>query len=112
MVCRVYSWGDGYKGKLGLGDQENRERPTRIDTAHFSGESVTSVICGGIHSTAMTREGSVYTWGCGSDRRLGHPEAKGHRYLFWSDLPRKVEGLTKNGTSQDCSYYHTAVIIS
>ena len=108
----VYSWGDGYKGKLGLGDQESRERPTRIDPAHFGSESVTSVTCGGIHSAAVTREGSVYTWGCGSDGRLGHPEAKGHRYLFRSDVPRKVEGLTKNGISLDCSYYHTAVVIA
>lgn len=68
------------------------------------------VECGGIHSAAVTREGSVYTWGCGSDGRLGHPEAKGHRYLFRSDVPRKVENLPSKVVSVDCSYYHTAVL--
>ena len=106
----VYSWGDGYKGKLGHNDQESRDIPTRIDPSVFGGEFVVGVACGGIHSAAVTREGSVYTWGCGSDGRLGHPEAKGHRYLFRCDIPRKVEGLPKNATSVDCSYYHTAVL--
>ena len=106
----VYSWGDGYKGKLGHNDQESRDTPTRIDPSVFGGEFVTGVACGGIHSAAVTREGSVFTWGCGSDGRLGHPEAKGHRYLFRCDVPRKVEGLPKNVTLVDCSYYHTAVL--
>lgn len=106
----IYSWGDGYKGKLGLGDQESREVPTRIDPTVFQGEAVVEVACGGIHSAAVTREGSVFTWGCGSDGRLGHPEAKGHRYLFRSDVPRKVDNLPDKITSVDCSYYHTAVL--
>ena len=106
----VYSWGDGYKGKLGHNDQESRDIPTRIDPSAFGGEFVVVVACGGIHSAAVTREGSVFTWGCGSDGRLGHPEAKGHRYLFRCDVPRKVETLPKNVTSVDCSYFHTAVL--
>lgn len=70
------------------------------------------VECGGIHSAAMTEEGGVFTWGCGSDGRLGHPEAHGHRYLFRSDVPRHVEGLGANSRATDlsCSYYHTVVI--
>ena len=39
------------------------------------------VCAGGIHSSAVTVDGGVFTWGCGSDGRLGHPEAEGHRYL-------------------------------
>ena len=106
----VYSWGDGYKGKLGHNDQESRDTPTRIDPGAFGGEFVVAVACGGIHSAAVTREGSAFTWGCGSDGRLGHPEAKGHRYLFRCDVPRKVEMLPKNVISVDCSYFHTAVL--
>lgn len=106
----VYSWGDGYKGKLGHGDQESRDMPTKIDPTVFGGEFVMDVACGGIHSAAVTKEGSVFTWGCGSDGRLGHPEAKGHRYLFRSDVPRKVETLPQTLVLVDCSYYHTAVL--
>ena len=108
----VYSWGDGYKGKLGHGNQESCSEPTKIDSTHFLGQRVVQVSCGGIHSAACTEEGHVFTWGCGSDGRLGHPEAKGHRYLFRSDVPRLVEGVPKSVRVREvaCSYYHSAVL--
>lgn len=116
LVCtktgEVFSWGDGYKGKLGHGDQESKELPTKINPASFGGEYVKTVKCGGIHSVAVTCEGGVFTWGCGSDGRLGHPESKGHRYLFRSDIPRKVDGLSKPSSVVDCSYYHTVALCS
>ena len=107
----VWSWGDGYKGKLGLGNQESKDTPTKIDPAHF-GDPVSQVACGGIHSSAVTKRGEVFTWGCGSDGRLGHPDAKGHRYLFRSDVPRKVDFLASDwrALQVSCSYYHTAVV--
>ena len=116
FVCRtgsVYSCGDGYKGKLGLGDQESRSIPTLIPEDNFNKEHIEQVASGGIHSTAVSKEGHVFTWGCGSDGRLGHPDGKGHRYLFRSDIPRLVEDLVKVGqaTSICCSYYHTATIV-
>ena len=106
----VYSCGDGYKGKLGHGNQESFDTPTRIDPKHFLEGRVVQVACGGIHSSAMTENGCVFTWGCGSDGRLGHPEAKGHRYLFRSDVPRIVEGIPRNVTDISCSYYHSAAV--
>ena len=115
LVCsedgRVFSFGDGYKGKLGHGDQESCDVPKPIEAEHFLGRRVVSVSCGGIHSLAVTEDGSLFTWGCGSDGRLGHPEAKGHRYLFRSDIPRRVELLSSSKVMQaSCSYYHTAVV--
>lgn len=110
---RVFSWGDGYKGKLGLGNQDSRYAPTPIPASHLNMERVTVVCAGGIHSTAATAEGSVFTWGCGSDGRLGHPEGQGHRYLFRSDVPKKVEGLEAKSKRAlvSCTYYHTAAVI-
>ncbi|XP_050406209.1 uncharacterized protein LOC126821757 [Patella vulgata] len=108
----VYSWGDGYKGKLGHGDQGSRFLPTKIDPAWFDGDCIIQVASGGIHSCALSSEGHVFTWGCGSDGRLGHPEGKGHRYLFRSDTPKIVEELLKYKVLQvSCSYYHTAAIV-
>ena len=108
----VFSWGDGYKGKLGHGNQDSCDEPRMIDPSHFLGQKVINVSCGGIHSAAMSEEGYVFTWGCGSDGRLGHPEARGHRYLFRSDVPRAMEGIPKSAkvVSLSCSYYHSAVI--
>ena len=33
---------------------------------------------GGLHSVAFCCHEAVFTWGCGSDGRLGHPEAVGY----------------------------------
>lgn len=109
----VYAWGDGYKGKLGLGDQESRYIPTVIPQEHFGGEAVSHVSSGGIHSSAVSKVGQVSTWGCGSDGRLGHPEAQGHRYLFRSDVPRIVDKLKNIGRAQcvSASYYHTVALM-
>ncbi len=109
----VFAWGDGYKGKLGLGDQEFRYTPTAIPREHFSGECVTQVSAGGIHSACVSEAGHVFTWGCGSDGRLGHAEAAGHRYLFRSDTPRVVETLREKGSATQvaASYYHTVALL-
>jgi len=116
LVCStdgtVLSCGDGYKGKLGLGDQNSQHQFTAIDQQYFLHQRVTQVSAGGIHSSAVTEEGLVFTWGCGSDGRLGHPESSGHRYLFRSDIPKLVEGIPKHlkVNKVSCSYYHTAVL--
>jgi len=118
LVCckdgTAMSCGDGYKGKLGLGDHNSRYTLTTIDSQHFSHQRVVQVSAGGIHSCAVTEGGLVFTWGCGSDGRLGHPEASGHRYLFRSDTPRLVEGIPKHlkAIKISSSYYHTAVLCS
>lgn len=108
----VYSWGDGYKSKLGHGDDTSKDVPTRIDPVHFKGYPIAQVSCGGIHSVALSTDTAVFTWGCGSDGRLGHPEAHGHRYLFLSNVPRLVEGLGEEWKpfAISCSYYHTATL--
>ena len=107
----VFSCGDGYKCKLGHGNDKSLDTPTKIDPSHFNGCKITSVACGGIHSVAMATGEAVFTWGCGSDGRLGHPEAKGHRYLFLSSVPRQVEGLKDwKPFMISSSYYHTAAL--
>ena len=110
----VYSWGDGNKGKLGNGTQNSVEWPTPIDQQHFLGQRVVKVVAGGLHSLALTENGLVFSWGCGSDGRLGHKEAIGHRYLYKETVPRLVESLASMGqvTDIDCSYYHCSAILS
>lgn len=113
VTGEVYAWGDGYKGKLGLGDQESRFLPCLVPRTSFNDEEIIQVSAGGIHSAAVSVLGHVYTWGCGSDGRLGHPEAKGHRYLFRTDVPRIVEELRDKGkaVSVKASYYHTVALV-
>ncbi len=47
----VYSWGYGAQGRLGLGHEETREEPTRIDA--LVGKQVQGIAAGSSH-TAIT----------------------------------------------------------
>lgn len=93
--------------------QKMMSSPSTIPQEYFNGEKVVSIAAGGIHSCAATLTGKVYTWGCGSDGRLGHKDGEKHRYLFRSDIPRLVEDLPKNSNyvAVSSSYYHTAALI-
>merc|ERR1712126_72059 len=104
---QVYSCGDGYKFKLGLGDTESREKPTLIEGL----TDIVRVVTGGIHSAALDRNGAVWTWGCGSDGRLGHQDAEGHRYLARESIPRHVSSLSSPVSSLSSSYYHMAAVV-
>ncbi|XP_043204412.1 E3 ubiquitin-protein ligase HERC2-like [Amphibalanus amphitrite] len=66
----VWSWGDGDYGKLGRGGSEGCKLPLKIES--LSGLGVVRVECGSQFSAALTRSGSVYTWGKGDYHRLGH----------------------------------------
>jgi len=84
---KLYMWGDPYKGQLG--HYSEKEAWTHEEKALYgtpiliqTAEPIKSVINGGIHSAILTVTGRVYTFGCGSDGRLGHPGFEGHRYLY------------------------------
>ena len=83
-------WGDPYKGQLGNYDPKS-EGWTHKETNLYSTPmcvwdnpdvKVSKLECGGIHTSFLTTEGELYTMGCGSDGRLGHPELKGKVYLY------------------------------
>jgi len=107
----IYAMGSNYKAKLGI-DREQlfTSQWTLIELTRLC--PFKKIAAGGIHSSALTRDGRVFTWGCGSDGRLGHSEAQGHRYLYKETEPRCVEKLDKCQTvSLATSYYHMSVII-
>ena len=89
-------WGHSIKDTIAL--------PEKVEL-----QNVTKIMCGGIHNSAITQDGSLYTWGCGSDGRMGHPEYEGHNYLYKESLPKKVESL-KNVKDVWSSYYHMVAI--
>lgn len=71
----VWSWGAGYKGKLGHheewshADQADEPYPKLVKSIEGA---VEKPVAGGIHSGVLTKDGSILTFGCGSDGRLGH----------------------------------------
>ncbi|XP_025832237.1 E3 ubiquitin-protein ligase HERC2 [Agrilus planipennis] len=66
----VWSWGDGDYGKLGRGGSDGCKVPMKIPS--LVGLGVVKVECGSQFSVALTRSGSIYTWGKGDYHRLGH----------------------------------------
>lgn len=61
----VMTWGTGYFGQLGHGDNASYRHPRllrRLDPQRL-GEMVIQVACGGYHSAVVTDAGRVFSWG-------------------------------------------------
>ena len=79
-------------GQLGLGDRENKNVPTSVDS--LRGHPITWVCAGELHSTAVSVHGDAWTFGLGENGRLGHgdendrlyPQQLGHTPLTFVDL--------------------------
>jgi hypothetical protein len=63
----LYAWGNGANGRLGLGDEQNRNVPTEVRGVG----RVRDVACGSNFSLALLAERSVLAWGGGSAGQLG-----------------------------------------
>ena len=68
----VWSWGYGYCGRLGHGDQQTQLLPKKIEA--FAGQRVTA-------------DGAVWSWGDGRDGKLGHGDMQSQL------LPKKIEAF-------------------
>eukprot|EP01037_Dinobryon_pediforme_P025329 gene25329-27437_t len=67
---KVYSWGNGGNGRLGLGDLSDRTEASLV--TELSGEVITAVQCGASHSLALTDKGKVFSWGKNTQGQCGH----------------------------------------
>ena len=87
----LWSWGNGYRGRLGHGDGQNQMLPKKVET--FVGQPVVAVVAGDDHSFALTAEGAVWSWGGGVYRMLGGGlfGKLGHGDQQTQLLPKKVE---------------------
>eukprot|EP00941_MAST-03F_sp_MAST-3F-sp1_P003873 g3873.t1 len=73
---QTYTWGYGGDGRLGHGNEKDVLVPKILEALIH--ERVTSVVCGELHTAALTYEGDLYTWGLGKDGRLGHGDRNSH----------------------------------
>ncbi|KAL3667951.1 hypothetical protein V7S43_006828 [Phytophthora oleae] len=92
---RVYSCGCGYKDSrragippvLGHGDCDRRLKPSLVQAFDDAREEMTIVACGWDHSLAVSATGNVYTWGSGTNGKLGHGDEESF------DIPTLVRGM-------------------
>ena len=66
---RVYTWGDGTWGNVGISNAPPLVTPTEMSS--LSSAEVCAVYAGGYHSAARTLDGEVYTWGRNTNGQLG-----------------------------------------
>ena len=65
----LFAWGYNDCGQLGVGDADQSRVPTLV--TGLQGEQVVHVAAGESHTICTTADGSVFTWGNGSDGQLG-----------------------------------------
>ncbi|CAM8895502.1 unnamed protein product [Rhodiola kirilowii] len=102
---KLFTWGDGDKGRLGHGDKETKLVPTCV--AALVEPNFCRVTCGHSITVALTTSGHVYTMGSPVYGQLGNPQADGK-------LPTRVEGKLAKSFVEEiaCGAYHVAVLTS
>ena len=70
---RLFIWGDNSFGQIGDGTTIDRATPVDITNGFnlFAGEIIVSVSLGSNHSSAITSNGRVFTWGNNDSGQLG-----------------------------------------
>ncbi|KAK4492346.1 hypothetical protein RD792_003150, partial [Penstemon davidsonii] len=102
---KLFTWGDGDKGRLGHGDKESKLVPTCV--AALVEPNFCQVACGHSLTVALTTSGHVYTMGSPVYGQLGNPQVDGK-------LPSRVEGKLLKSFVEEiaCGAYHVAVLTS
>jgi len=65
-------WGSGCFGQLGLGNYDEIHTPRPVGKLAFGDSEILTVGCGNKHTLVVTTDGRLYTFGSGSDGKLGH----------------------------------------
>ena len=68
VVARLYAWGFGDEGRLGVGDDTTCATPTRV---LIESEHLSMVAAGDRHSLALTSDGTLFSWGDNTFGQLG-----------------------------------------
>ena len=135
----MMSFGRGSLGRLGLGDCDDRDVPTEISQVCLSNQTpggymekmmasmgapgladrmptsavgirIVHISAGGEHNLAIRDDGSLFSWGCCHDGRLGLGPPP------WSptEYPQRVKGLPTDAKCVDASAsgFHSLVLTS
>ena len=90
-VGSVFTWGASEYGLLGLGDDASGVLVPTLVKGGLQNKVVVQVAAGEEHSSCVTGDGSVYTWGSNNEGQLGVTDADD------ADLPVLVQQLPLNG---------------
>ena len=82
----LFTFGSGRDGKLGHGGTNSSLVPRWVEGT-LRGKHVVQVECGFMHTTVLTTDGEIFTFGSGEFGQLGHGGEEGEL------VPRRVEAL-------------------
>ncbi|XP_077999503.1 putative E3 ubiquitin-protein ligase HERC4 isoform X2 [Glandiceps talaboti] len=100
----VFGWGKNDMGQLGLNDLRDRLFPTSVKI--LKTQMITYIACGEEHTVAVTLEGGVFSFGCGSHGQLGHNSSNNE------ENPRQVFELMGSKVTQiACGRKHTLAYV-
>ena len=113
----IFTWGNGYDGKLGHNNKKNQYTPKKVEPHWFKHEKVVFVAAGGHHTVAVTQKGQLYTWGCHSCGQLGHGQDANTGDWLKDFKNRKVPTLVQSDEFENksvvmaaCGKNHTMVL--
>ena len=111
----LFTRGTNSQGQLGHGDRHDRDALTRVE-GPLLGKRVVGVSAGYGHTAAFTAAGELFTWGEGSDGRLGHGDEveglvptqvqsmRGKRVVAVSCGTGQTAAVTDDGELHVCGY--------
>ncbi|KAI3857638.1 hypothetical protein MKW98_028902 [Papaver atlanticum] len=102
---KLFTWGDGDKGKLGHLDQGRKTLPTCV--ARLMHYDFVQVSCGRMLTVGLMNTGKVCTIGTAANVQLGDPQARDKSITI---IEGKLKGEFVMGVSSGS--YHTAVLTS
>ncbi|CAN4078429.1 unnamed protein product [Withania somnifera] len=102
---KVFTWGDGEKGRLGHPGEETKLLPTCV--AKLVDHDFIQVSCASTLTIALSSTGKVYTMGSAENGQLGNPEAKDKSLMLVQGKLRE-EFITEISSGS----YHVAVLTS
>lgn len=71
---KVYLWGSAENDQMDLGEDKSETRSGfEISFFGLNKLEVVSIVCGGLHTLALTKFGQIYSWGCSDDGVLLFP---------------------------------------
>ena len=96
----MFTWGSGNLGQLGHGDMLRQSLPLRV--AAFDEMFVKAICCGKSHTSAITANGNLYTWGSNEFSQLGRFTQQS--YLFLRSTSTSGSGFSSAKTSPSMVY--------
>lgn len=100
---KLFTWGDGDKGRLGHADEKKKLLPMCV--VQLVDHDFVQVCCGRMLTAGLTSHGTVYTMGSAIHGQLGNPQAKDRTITI-------VEGNLKEEFVKEIASgsYHVAVL--